>query len=150
MSFGKISSQAVVARTVPCRLHQLVGEPVLHVLPLGEANAEFWSDSIARANTKRAQRVQKGFRHVDDGPEITAEGIREARAENRETVARFCVRGFDGITHDDGTPATADDIPAIVRSLPDDVFDHLLAFVSNPENFRAGPPMGDPEAIAGK
>lgn len=152
MGFSNISKQRVLGdRVVPLVLNQLVGDPVLHVRYLGESNAPFWSDVIARANTSAAL----GQKRKD----LSFELIAENRGRNREVVAKYAVAKLEGFMHDpapdaDGVmrakPATEADIPAVVASLPDDVFDSVLQFVSNPDHFRDYASMGDHTAIAGK
>lgn len=147
MSFRNLELQEVLpSKTVPLVLNQLVGpvDKVLHVMHLGESNAEFWNDALAKANT-RAVAAAMQRRQA-----LTPQMIDEARAKNRETVARYAVKNIEGFSHDDGRPATLDDVPAIVRSLPTGVFDSVLAFVSNEENFRERPILGDAKDIAGK
>lgn len=144
MGFRNIEKQALTAgKVVPLTLNQLVGDPVLHVAHLGETNAEFWNDAIARAQQK-ATASGSTFR-----VSITPKAVKEARAKNREIVAKYAVKGLEGFAHDDGRPADLTDIPAIIDALPDEVFDSVLAFCQNSENFRDRT-LGNPVEIAGK
>lgn len=144
MSFRKLEAQTVeVAKTVPLVLNQLRGEPVLHVEHLGETNKPFWNDALARANATAG--ISSGKRM-----KITDAKIRETRLKNRELVAKYSVRGLENVFHDDGKPAGAEDIRDVVFALPDDVFDAVLGFVSDPNNFRDVEIEGDAEDLAGK
>lgn len=143
MPFRNIEQQALqVGKVVPLVLNQLVGDPVLMVAHLGETNVEFWNDAIARAEAKATAGQRSTFR-------ITTSTVKDARRKNREIVAKYAVKGLEGFSHDDGRPADLSDIPAIVDALPDEVFDSVLAFCQNPENFRDRQ-LGDPKVIAGK
>lgn len=153
MGFKNIRAQEVVVdKTVPLVVNQLVGlpgvDPTLHVVHLGESNTAFWNDALARAGTSTAT-TRRG--------KPTAAMIRANRADNRKTVAKYAVRGIEGFYHDgaDGRPdaarpATLADVDELIDSLPDEVFDTVLAFVSNPENFRERPVEGDVKELSGK
>lgn len=143
MGFRKIEVQQVVSgRVVPLVLNQLAGDPVLHVVHLGESNAEFWADALAKANTSA---------RVGGKPRaVTPAEVRKARDKNREYVAKYAVKALESVFHDDGRPAGVDDIPDVIKALPDEVFDSVLVFVSNPDNFRERAIDGDPREIAGK
>jgi hypothetical protein len=157
MGFGSVTNQALrQGATVELVLNQLVilGEsPVLVVEHLGESNRAFWNAALAeaRATTKAGQagRVAK----------LTDAQVAKARMENRETVAKYSVRATHGFFHDrvdapgipdSKRPAGPEDIRDVVMSLPDEVFDSVMAFVVNPENFRERAIADDPKAIAGK
>lgn len=155
MPFGSVTNQQLRAgKRVELVLNQLLilGEhPSLLVEHLGESNIPFWNDSIARANTN----AQVGGR----AQQITDADIKRARQLNRDTVAKFAVHGTTGFYHDRADapgvpdrdrPATEKDIRNIVFALPDEVFDSVLQFVMNPENFRDRPITGDVKEIAGK
>lgn len=140
MAFGKISKQSLDQdRTVELVLYQLVGDPVLVVRHLGESNKPFWNDALAKA----------GKSAVGKKTRLTSAEVLQARAENRETVAKYSVVDLHGVRHDDGRPAVVDDISDVIAALPDDVFDAVLRFVTDPNNFRDVAPA-DPQAVAGK
>lgn len=146
MAFGKIQSQALpLGKVVPLVLNQLKGDPVLHVAHLGETNVEYWNDALAKANTRATADIARRA-----ASKITPELVRKARQANRETVAKYAVKELENVFHDDGRPATKDDVGAVVEALPDEVFDSVLAFVSNAENFRDRVFDDAPSAIAGK
>lgn len=140
MPFGKVAAQEVTQKPVRLTLNQLSGQPWLEVVHLGETNVEFWADALAQAGTRAAQGGHQA---------LTPAQVAEARLKNRDSVARYAVRGLGGFRHDDGREATMADIAELVGSLPASVFDSVLAFVMNPENFRERP-QGDPKEIAGK
>lgn len=143
MSFRKLEAQAVEPnRTVPLVLAQLKGEPILHVEHLGETNREFWNDALARANVQ-TNTASKRTR-------ITDSKIKENRIKNRDLVAKYSVRALEKVFHDDGSPATIADIRDVVFALPDDVFDEVLRFVGDPNNFRDVEIEGDAEELAKK
>lgn len=144
MSFHKFEAQKPKAgKTVELRLHKLVGDPVLVVEHLGATNSEYWNNALARANVARATGGLAGKK-------MTAEGVVTQRNENREIATKFSVRGLKNVFHDDKSPATAKDIPAVVASLPDDVFDDVWTFVMDPNNFRDDVIEGDAEELAKK
>jgi hypothetical protein len=140
MSFSNLRKQAVAEdRTVELVLNQLVGDPILVVRHLGASNKAFWDDVLARAGTSRLGTKKR----------LTPADVQAAREENREIVAKHAVVGVRNLVHDDGSPATAADVPDVIASLPDDVFDLVLRFVSDADNFRERV-AADPKAIAGK
>lgn len=141
MGFRNLEIQAPkIGKTVQLVLNQLAGDPVLVVEHLGETNIAFWNDAIAKAQAK-AGASQAGSRK-----KITADDIASMRVKNREILAKYSVRALENVFHDkpDGSPdperpATADDIPAVVTSLPNDVFDTVWRFVQDANNFRDDP-----------
>lgn len=142
MAFRHIEAQAVPrSKTVPLVLWQLTGNPVLHVEHLGETNSEFWNDALAKANAGAFRGGKK---------KLTDALIKERRVKNRETVARYAVRALENVFHDDGKAATTADIRDVVYALPDDVFDFVLAFVEDANNFRDTEIDGSPDEIAKK
>jgi hypothetical protein len=143
MDFSNLSAQAVApGKVVPLTLYQLTGDPVLHVCHLGESNAEFWNDAIAKANARSVGATKRAS--------ITAKVLREARDTNRVTVAKYAVKGLEGFKDRMGREGTLEHVELIIKALPDDVFDTVLAFCQNPDNFRDRPIEGDAEVIAGK
>lgn len=141
MSFRHIEAQHIkAANTVPLVLDQLRGNPVLHVEHLGDTNADFWSDAIAKANAASSNRKVK----------ISDELIRENRLKNRDTVAKHSVRRLENVFHDDKSPATSADIRDVVFSLPNDVFDVVWSFVNDANNFRETAIDGEPSELAKK
>jgi hypothetical protein len=146
MGFTKIKMQAPpVGKTVELVLNQLDGDPVLTVEHLGETNITYWNDAVARA---QAQGVTAS---AGRGKKVTPADIAAARERNRTTVATHSVRDIAKFFHDSGEAATKDDIAAIIAALPDDVFDSVLKFVSDPNNFRDDAPiLGNAKEIAGK
>lgn len=154
MPFRSVSHQTVeVGNTVELVLNQLtiLGEhPALMVEHLGESNPGFWSDALAKASAN----ASSGGRGVSQ-----AEEIRIGRIKNRATVAQHAVRDLRGFYHDRADkpgvpdpkhPATIADIPDLIDALPDDVFDSVLVFCLNPNNFRKRAFEGDPKELAGK
>jgi hypothetical protein len=155
MPFGSVTAQHLqTGKTVELVLNQLVilGEhPVLVVEHLGETNKAFWNDALAKANVKATDGARR--------TKLTPADVIAGRIKNREAVAKFSVRGTIGFYHDHADrpgvpdparPATNVDIRDIVMALPDEVFDSVLAFVINGENFREHAIAGDPKELAGK
>lgn len=156
MPFGSVSQQALKpAKTVELVLNQLVilGEhPILVVQHLGESNKPFWNDALAKASANAADRGRN--------KKITPAEIDAGRAANRTTVAKFAVVDTRGFFHDytdrpgfpdHMKPATKADIPEIINALPNEVFDSVMSFVLNAENFRDHDgAFADPEALAKK
>ena len=141
MGFRNLEIQAPkIGKTVQLVLNQLAGEPVLIVEHLGETNITFWNDAIAKAQAKAGAAGSGGRK------KITADDIVQARAKNREVLAKHSVRGLENVFHDkpDGSldperPATIEDIPSVINALPNDVFDTVWKFVQDPNNFRDDP-----------
>lgn len=140
MALNNVRKQAIkVGKVVALEMNQLVGNPILYVEHLGETNFGFVNDSFAQAGSKA----------IRGGGNSSPEGVRRAREANRETVARHSVRKLgDGWFYDDenGNPDAGRPVPSsptgiaeVVDSLPDEVFDSLLIFVINAENFRDTP-----------
>lgn len=140
MAFDYSSAALKPGKTIPLKLYMLPGEPVVHVEHLGETNASFWNDSIAKANG--------GERRVG-GNALTKRAIASARRKNRATLAAHAIRKLDA-THSDGKAATLADIPEFVDALPDDIVDFLRDYCTNQENFRDTQIEGVPENLAGK
>jgi hypothetical protein len=139
MPFLKIAKQAVTDTTVELVLQQIAGDPVLVVRHLGETNKPFMNDALARAGSSSVGKKKR----------LTTAEIAANRLDNRETVAKYAIVNLKNVFDDDGKPATVSDITDVVMALPDDVFDTVLRFVSDPDNFRDRP-LGDAAAIAGK
>lgn len=139
MAFDFSSAHLKPGKTVPLVLNMLPGEPVVQIEHLGESNKSFFNDLIARANAKATVVPSK----------LTAKALKEARAKNREMIAKHAVRDLVA-THDDGRKATKEDIPEFIAALPDDVIDLIREFASNPENFRDQTIEADPADIAEK
>ncbi len=145
MGFKKIRACDVVrGKTVPYpfdgeggRPH-FPGEPVAHLEYLGESNAGFWSDQIARAKAS-----------VPTPKAISERTILEARTRNRAILAKHCVRKLEAL-HDDGSVATDADIPEFVEDLPADAVDKLREFATNIENFRERVLESDAKTLAEK
>lgn len=147
MSFEYLSEQSPQAgRTarfvLPLRAPN--GPPVLHVEHLGETNTGYYMDALSKATAQDKPRPR------DLNPQALAQAVREARNRRREVVAVHCVRKLENVYHRDGREAGAGDVVDLVWALPDDVFDSLWDFASDPANFRTAPIEGDPVAIAGK
>lgn len=150
------SDQALApGKTIEIVLNQLtiLGEhPVLICEHLGETNATFWNDAIAKTSVNA----------TDDGrrQQLTSEMVAKFREKNRETVIAHSCRDTRGFYHqkvvdgrkvfDTSQPATKADIREIVLKLPNEVFDSVLKIVANAENYRDRPIVGDATEIAGK
>lgn len=124
-------------KIVPLVLNMLPGSPTVHVEHLGETNAAYWQDAIARAEAEPAAVGRRGITE-----------LRARRERNRGLLVKFAVRRLEAV-HSDGTPATDADIPEFVEALPDDVVDTVWVFCSDVENFRERP-LAAPEKLAGK
>ncbi len=136
MGFSNYSKQAPQqGKTVPYVLRGLRNpdgsHPVLHVEHLGEANRPFWLDALAKSSA----RVRAGGR-VEGTPVERDRAHRENRDDGRESVISYSAKKVDNAFHDDGSPATASDIRAIVVAIPDEDFDRLWTFVCSGDNFR--------------
>lgn len=153
MAFRSIAHQSVkVGRTRELVLAQLTvlgDHPVLVVEHLGETNTDFWNDAIARANADQAGRRKRS--------KLTPQQIVVARGKNRDLLVQHCVRDTKGFFHDgpDGRPdprkpAARADVEDIVRSLPDDVVDDVMIWVTEANNFRDEEIAGDPKVLAGE
>ena len=141
MAFDHIKRSAIApGKTVQLVLNMLPGSPVVHVEHVGETNVGFMNELLAKAN---------GRHLATSSSSLSAKDRDDARARNRETLARHSIRHLEA-THSDGTPATDTDIPDFVAALPDDVVDLIRDFVRDPNNFRERPIEGDPKAIAEK
>lgn len=127
--------------TVPMVLDMLPGEPVIHVEHLGETNSTYLDDEIARANAKPASAGGKGQQ------KISKVKLAEIRTKRRATLAKHVIRKLEA-KHSDGKPATVEDIPLFVDSIPGDVVDTIWNFANNAENFR--PSLDDVKDLAEK
>lgn len=128
-------------KTMPLVLDMLPGRPVVHLEHLGETNAPFWADQIARANARNAIGSSK--------KKITKKDLRELRQKKRDVLAKHGIRKLEAL-HSDKTPATSADIPDFVEAIPDDVVDVVFDYASNPDNYREIQIEGDPDEIAEK
>jgi hypothetical protein len=125
-------------KTVPYEVAELANadgtHPLLHVEHLGAANASMMEEVLARASTEEAKPL----------------GLAEAIRQNRDALARHCVRRLERVYFSDGTPATDADIAGFVGSMPMKAFERLLAFVVNEKNFYKYPIVEKPAALAEK
>lgn len=144
MAFDYTAQALKRGKTVPLVLNQLHDSPVIHVEWLGDTNASWMSDMIAQANAKKDASNRRG------GVQLSEKVIADSREKNREILAKHAIRDIEAIHHDTQKPATRADIPAFVKSLPDDVIDTIRDFVTNPENFRERAPESTPKELAEK
>jgi hypothetical protein len=140
-------------KLVSINLDMISADHKLPVEHLGQANFGFVNDSLRGSGSESIKLAQaaKG--------QLTPEGLVRVREANRETVAKHSVRSHSGFCYDgpDGEPDKANPVPStpagiaeVVNALPDDIFDQVLAFVLNPENFRERPIEAKAEDIAKK
>ncbi len=142
MAFGRIKAASLKAgKTVPLKLNQLPGDPIVHIEHLGETNASWWNDSVAQAGAKDAA--------PDAKAKVTLKTLAAARAKNRAVIAKHAIRKLEAI-HDDGRKATDADIPEFVDALPDHVFDIVKNFALDHNNFMERAIDGDPDELAEK
>ena len=143
--FEYIAEQVVKpGKTVKFTLDMLQGPPshpeppVLHVEHLGEGNAPYWQDAIARAEAKPTTPTDL----------MGAAGRLSRRERNRGLLAKFAIKKLEAFRRD-GTPATEADIPRFMAKLPGDVVDLVWAFCQDAENFRERP-LAAPDKLAEK
>lgn len=148
MAFDFSKQELKAGKTVPLVLDMLPGKPIVHLEWLGETNATWMSDQIARANAKTATAAKKA------DPKITKKGLDEIREKNRGFLAKHAVRRLEA-KHNSGENAGKDateaDIPEFMAKIPGDVVDTIVEFCANQENFRdADIEPGDVKDLAGK
>lgn len=142
MPFDQIKNAALrPGKLVPLVLNMLPGEPVVHLEHLGDENASYFDDAIAKANAK-AQAGKKGGR-------ASRRQLAENRDKNRETLAKHSVRHLEA-RHSDGRAATDADIPEFMASVPPDVVDTMIVFAFDAENWRERSIDGDARELAEK
>jgi hypothetical protein len=139
-------------KSVPLILNMIPGDPVLHLEHLGESNHRFINDKVRGTGTDAVRAsALRGTSDVDARQKV--------RDENRETVARYCVHRVEGFFYDDaaGNPDPTSPVPntpegfmQVIRSLPDWIFDIVLAFVVNAANFMERVVAGDAADVAKK
>jgi hypothetical protein len=129
MAFDNIRSAGLIAgRVVKLQFNNLPGQPVVHVEHLGETNAAWLNDEIARANSTSA--LVTSSRSA-----LSKQKIGEARLKRRTVFAKHAARKLEA-KHSNGADATDDDIPEFIAALPDEVFDAAWTFACDAENFR--------------
>lgn len=144
MSFGNLIKHLRVsaARTARFELNAFESgdgkAPTLILRHAGEGNSAYINAVLRSVNGERSGKA---------GGKVTAQLIREQREELIPLFAHHVITGWEFVYEDDGKPAEC--TPAKVEELlrlmcdtqPDgstagDVFDKLVAFARNPENFR--------------
>lgn len=112
-----------------------VGEGAkLQVLTAGESNPEYF-----RAILKQPAENQNGMRKKKKGTVVvtTDADVKEGRAKDREMFAKYVVVGFVKIVDEDNEDVefTAENAHALMKALPDWLFDELRNFCLDISNF---------------
>ncbi len=145
MAFDHISKAALTpGKTIPLSLDMLPGTPVIDVEHLGDENASYLDDEIAKANAKG---VSAGSQK---GKKVTPARLVEIREKRRDIIAKHAIRHLKDVKHSDGKQATDAEIPAFAAALPGDVVDKIWDIVTDAELFRERSIDGDPKALAEK
>lgn len=126
MKFAGMSKLSLEeGRTTEYVLSDLVGSPVLMVVPSGEHNPALQEISIRRG------------REIA-GKQLTTIQVHTYREEDRKLYARFVIKGWRGFKDEE----TGRDIPfsvanaeELLRQMPDWLFDKLRIFTADPSNF---------------
>lgn len=159
MGFAHFTAARIVAgKIIPVVLNQLPGAPVVGLEHIGDGNATFVADQIAKAGTDEALHpgailasaaAVRARRADTRGKADDEREQREQIARFRELVLRHGVRQLVDVKHSDGAKATDADIPEFVTSLPDDVVVDLALICFNKEHWRERP-EADVATVAGK
>jgi hypothetical protein len=137
-------------KTIPVILNMFPGSPTLHCEHLGNENYGFINDMMRGSG---AEGVKVG------ATSRSPEALGRVRTANREIVAKHSVRRIEGFYYDDAdgnpdlskpVPSTLAAIAEVINALPDDVFDMLLAVVSDSERYRDVPITASADDIAKK
>lgn len=130
------------------------GEPSIMVEHVSEDNRTWFDEQVALAGKSEDVKASK-LRGAKPAPKggvaggLTRAQVEEWRRENREFLKKHVVRELcENVLKGDGKRATAEDIPAFVDALPNDLVALVILYASDPENFR--PEYADPEELAGK
>jgi len=157
-----LSDLQISQRTVPLAMTSLttavlprgITSAVLDVAYAGEENREFFNESLRRDGTrKRARALERARKEAQrEGKELDpAHFLRykqDEREEDRDLIARYIVRGWRGVRNrqDQEVSHSAEAALALMRALPDWLFDRLRRFVTTEENFVVA--ALDPEEVA--
>ena len=126
--FEHLKKQDVAGdKTIEYVMNQLVGEPVLHVLPATESNKPFWNATLRALNKKKNYNKRN----------VTAGMIEQNRKDDKDMYPLYVIKGWDNMLDGKGgtIPYTAEDCVDFVNSLPDYIFDALRDFVTDNTNF---------------
>lgn len=144
MGFDYSAAVLKPGRLIDISLDMLPGKVSVKLEHLGDENLSYLNDQIAKANAKLAI-VASG----DKKTQLTLKKLEENRKLRRDILAKHAVRELTA-THNNGTAATNDDIPAWVDAIPGDVVDKLWNFANNEELYRDVVVEPDSKALAEK
>ncbi len=151
MAFDTYAAQDMSPDPVPLKLVDLRGvngnPPTIYVVPAGEENAGWMSDSYLDATGDVAEVGDARFHEL-------AQSVKDERSVRlRRRLARHVVKRLEHVVHDDGRIADGpDDILEFMLKIPLFVMRRILLFVIDPKNFQraANFPAVHPDVIAGK
>lgn len=106
-------------------LVQLSNTPRLTVAPATPDNKPFFQELLKRNRNRAAP------------SRITSGVIEQNRETDRETFAKFIIKGWKGVTNKAGDPVefSQGNCEQFLKAMPDWIFDELRAFATNPHNF---------------
>lgn len=109
---------------------QIEGRPVLKVRHAGRTNAPY-ANALDKLNAKSG-----AMRRLSQG-KLDRRTIDAAREDSRDLFSRFVIVGWENVVDTSGTPApfTPENCRAWLAALPDYLFEELLRFCADQQNF---------------
>lgn len=151
MAFTKYAQQEIKSEAIPVALPQIrgpQGPAVLKVLHAGDGNDAYMAEVLrdAEEDTKAVRAIREAKTEAEKDALKEARELR-LRARYIKTIVKEIVTN---VVHDDGTPATNEDIPEFVRAMPSHAFWALVAFCQDSSNWIDIPSWPEAAALAEK
>lgn len=117
---------------------QIEGRPVLKVRHAGRSNAPY-ANALDKLNAKSG-----AMRRLSQG-KMDRRTIDAARDDSRDLFARFVIVGWGGVVDASGAPVafTLENCRAWLVALPDYLFEELLRFCADQQNFLPDAPTSE-------
>ena len=95
----------------------------------GKSNRPF-TNAVIRKNAMRLKSRR--------GKQVNFDTMVEARKDDEEIFAKHIITDWKNVFHDNGkkAPFNSENLAKLLTALPDDLFDEVREFFTNPETFR--------------
>jgi len=120
--------------TKPYTFSELLTQPTCHFRPATEDNKDY-AAALLKLSSKKARKNRSSSRTT------TVKSIKALRQQNQLLVARYCLVGWDeNMTDTKGKPIEFNSTRALkfLQSIPHWIFDRLMAWLNDPDNFVMG------------
>lgn len=129
--FSNLKSLSIDANTSrEFKFYSIEGEPTLQVRSTTDANKQYLN---ALLKGRKALRLMRGRK-------INSSVLDANRDQDRELYPKFVITGWDEKTvvdsNSDPVSFSKENCELFLRALPNDIFDELRTYCSDPDNFR--------------